>query len=181
MLTALILGGASCVWDDVEAALGLGEFELVIGCNDIGTAWAGELDAWVTLHPENMAGWIERREARGYPPTKRIVYYEERSGVPVPDLVTPYYFERSHRSPSSGLFSAKVAIELGVTRGVLCGVPLTMTPHFNNAGDWSGATGFQDGLHHAAPYLKDNIRSMSGRTREVLGMPTPSWLAGSRS
>lgn len=181
MTTALILGGASCIWSDVEAALCLGEFDLAIACNDIGTAWAGELDAWVTLHPENMAGWVERRAARGYPPAKRIVYHEVKTGCPEPDLITPYHWHRHHKSASSGLFCAKVAIELGVTRGVLCGVPLTMTPHFNDRGDWSAASSFHDGLMHAAPHLKDSIRSMSGRTKEVLGMPTPSWLAGSQS
>lgn len=178
MTTALILGGASCIWDDVEAALRLGEFDCVIACNDIGAAWAGDLDAWVTLHPENMGRWIEQRAARGYPPAQRIVYHEAKAGCPRPDLVTTYNWERAHRSPSSGVFSAKVAIEIGVTRGVLCGVPLTVTPHFNDKGDWLGANGFQDGLMHAAPYLKDKIRSMSGRTAEVLGTPDPEWLAG---
>lgn len=178
MTTALILGGASCVWQDVEAALRLGEFEAVIACNDVGTAWAGPLDAWVTLHPEHMASWLSQRAARGYPAAKKIVYHEAKQDAPPPDLVTPYNWHRHHKSASSGIFSAKVAIELGVTRGVLCGVPLTMTPHFNDNGEWAAASSFHDGLDHAAPFLKDNIRSMSGRTKEVLGEPTLDWLAG---
>lgn len=178
MTTALILGGASCVWQDVEAALCLGEFDLVIACNDIGAAWAGDVDAWVTLHPENMAAWQAQRAARGYPPAKMIVYHEAKQGAPEPDLVTPYNWHRHHKSASSGLFCAKVAIEHFKARGVLCGVPLTMTPHFNDKGDWSAASSFHDGLDHAAPHLIGHIRSMSGRTAEVLGTPDPEWLAG---
>lgn len=178
MSRALILGGAACVWKDVDAALGIGEFDLVIACNDIGAAWAGDLDAWVTLHPENMAAWQAQRAARGYAPARKIVYHEAKADAPAPDLVTPYNWHRHHKSPSSGVFSAKVAIELGATRGVLCGIPLTMTAHFNDAGEWSAASSFHDGLDHAAPFLKDHIRSMSGRTKKVLGEPTPDWLAG---
>lgn len=178
MTAALILGGADCVWRDVEAALQLGEYEFVVACNDIGTAWAGEIEAWVTLHPENMAAWINQRASRGYPRAKRIVYHDTMAGAPAPDLVSPYNWQRHHRSPSSGVFSAKVAIELGITRGVLCGVPLTMSPHFNNNGEWAAASSFHDGLMHALPFLKDKIRSMSGYTRQVLGEPTPEWLAG---
>jgi hypothetical protein len=180
VIPALILGGASCVWNDVDAALSLGEFFAVVACNDIGTAWAGELDAWVTLHPENMEGWIRQRASRGYPPAKRIVYHQWKGGSPKPDLVTAYNWHRSHKSASSGVFAAKVALEIGCERGVLCGVPLTMTAHFNDRGDWSAATSFHDGLMNAEPYLRNKVRSMSGRTKEILGVPTPEWLAGSQ-
>jgi hypothetical protein len=178
---ALVIGGASCVWHDIEAALTLGEFFAVIACNDIGTAWAGDLDAWVTLHPENMQGWTAQRAARGYRPAKKIVYHEAKGGTPPADLITPYNWHRSHKSASSGLFAAKAALELGFDRLVLCGVPLTMTPHFNNTGEWHAASGFHDGLRSAVPFLKDKVRSMSGMTRQELGVPTPEWLAGRRT
>lgn len=177
---ALVIGGADSVWDDVESALSIGEFFAVIACNDIGAAWPGELDAWVTLHPENMQGWIERRSARGYPPAKMIVYHEDKDGSPKPDLVTPYNWHRSHKSASSGVFAAKVAIELGHDRNVLCGVPLTPRPHFDTRGDWLAAMDFHDGLIAAEPYLRGKVRSMSGKTREILGAPTPEWLTGSQ-
>jgi hypothetical protein len=50
MTVALVLGGAACVWDDVEAALYLGEFDGVIGANHIGIVWPGVMDGWVSLH-----------------------------------------------------------------------------------------------------------------------------------
>lgn len=176
MKRALILGGAQSIWNDIEAALRIGEFDAAIVCNDIGAAWSGDIECWVTLHPENMAKLIQLREDRGYRPAKKLAYHEAMSGTPIPDIVTPYHWERSHKSASSGIFAAKVAIELGF-KGVLCGVPLTPTPHFNIARGWIYANDFLDGFAQAVPYIKDRIRSMSGHTMKVLGAPTPEWLA----
>lgn len=176
MKRALILGGAKSVWDDIEAALRIGEFDAVIACNDIGAAWSGDVECWVTLHPENMAALMKTRADRGYRPAKKLAYHEAMGGTPKADLITPYHWERSHRSASSGIFAAKVAIELGF-KGVLCGVPLTPTPHFNINRGWIYANDFIIGFDEALPYLKDHIRSMSGHTRKVLGEPTPEWLA----
>lgn len=177
MKRALVIGGGAEIWRDVEAALKIGEFDAVIACNDIGAAWPGEIEAWVTLHPENMGALMRLRADRRYPAAKKIAYHEDPKGVPKPHIVTPYHWERSHRSASSGIFAAKVGIELGF-KCVLCGVPLTMTPHFNNMGEWKHSSSFHQGFADALPYIKDSVRSMSGHTRKILGAPTESWLNG---
>jgi hypothetical protein len=51
-MRALVLGGAACVWRDVEAALELGEYDIVVACNDIargggvasGACWRAYVD-----------------------------------------------------------------------------------------------------------------------------------------
>jgi len=173
---ALVIGGGREIWGDVEAALKIGEFDAVIACNDIGAAWSGEIEAWVTLHPENMAGNMKLRAERGYPKARKIAYHQETAGAPKPDIISTYNWRRPHKSASSGIFAAKVGIELGF-KCVLCGVPLTMTPHFNLTGEWKHASSFHQGFNDALPHIKDHVRSMSGFTRKILGAPTPEWLA----
>src|SRR5688572_6460764 len=54
---ALLLGGADCVWDDVnalESMLGSTWPGIVIAVNDIGAMWPRRLDHWCSLHMENM-------------------------------------------------------------------------------------------------------------------------------
>ena len=68
--SALILGGASCVWDDVrelEKLIGHEWPGMVIAANDIGAHWPRRLDHWCSLHPINLADWREERARRGRP------------------------------------------------------------------------------------------------------------------
>lgn len=180
MLTALVLGGAACLWEDIAAAEEIGRFRHVVACNDAGAAWSGRLDIWATLHPDLMAGWAARREARGYPPAERYAYHRKAWPGEIPaEIVSDYHFLRTDQSPSSGIFAAKVAIEQGFERVVLCGIPLTAgAAHFFDAGVWDAAQTFRNGFRQMAPHLLGRVRSMSGHTRDVLGAPTAGWLAG---
>src|SRR5512138_3919587 len=74
---ALVLGGAACVYGDIDEALTLGEFAGVVACNDIAAHWPGDLDAMVTLHPEKLLGWIKDRERNGYSAPRRIFLKRE--------------------------------------------------------------------------------------------------------
>lgn len=181
MKTALVLGGAVCLWDDIAAAEEIGKYDAVCACNDAGAAWAGDLHIWATLHPELMAGWVAKREFRGRKRADLIAYHRKgQAGEPAPDIVTDYHYLRTDKSASSGLLTAKVAVEQGFDRIVLCGVPLTATGgHFYESGGfWRAASSFQEGFRQMAPHLLGKVRSMSGVTREVLGVPTAEWLAG---
>ena len=169
MSVALILGGASSVWTDTEAALSLGEFDGVIGANLIGIYWPGSFDAFVSLHPEKFGLWTERRRRRGLPAHKAMIGLND----------TDPRFPGQDGPGSSGLFALKVAlIDLGFDRAVLCGVPLTETPHFNDEVGWRHATKYHAAFHSILPQIADRTRSMSGLTRDVLGEPTPEWISG---
>jgi len=168
---ALILGGASCVWEDVEAALDLAEFDCIIAANDVGAHWSGPLDHWVSLHPEKLNGWLRARREKGYPDGFTTWSHKKQAGCNV-DRATDDW------KGSSGLFAVKVARELGYERIVLCGVPLNAEgAHFFDAKPWKAFQGFRNGwLNHRAE-IAPYVRSVSGWTREILGAPDESFLA----
>ena len=60
MIRALVLGGASCLWKDLQA---LGEMldgrwpYMVLAVNDSGWAYRFPIDHWVSLHCEKFEVW----------------------------------------------------------------------------------------------------------------------------
>lgn len=183
MTTALVLGGAQCVWEDVEAALELGEYDGVVACNDAAAHWPGELDAAVSLHMQTFPRWMTIRARKGYPKPKRVLgHLELRTARVGPGFITgftDYKLPGQDRCGTSGLFAVKVAlIDLAFDKAVLCGIPMDERPHFFDAKPWAGGGESWKGWVQALPIIKDRVRSMRGRTAELLGTPCPEWLAG---
>ncbi|MCK9496776.1 MAG: hypothetical protein M0R75_14975, partial [Dehalococcoidia bacterium] len=194
-MKAIILGGAECVWDDVDALQDLwGDHPwdgLTIAANDIACHWprrrsdwtiidpSFHVDAWCTLHPERLAGWIDLRAANGLPPARQTWAHERE-----PHHTIRGWEHVGHQlclrdvSPPSGLFACYVARALGVTEGYLCGVPMTMSPHFHGSAEHEAAAAWPYAdvywpawiSAHASGDLA-HVRSMSGRTRDLLGGP----------
>lgn len=167
------------MWDDINAALDIGEFDGVVAAKLAGVLWPGRLDAWVSLHPERFAGDIEKRRRLGHPPALRLFAHEtasEQAGV----SRTSYRWPGQKRSASSGMFAAKVALEdLGFDRAVLCGVPLDKEAgRLDKLVFWPGASSFRQGFNEALPRINHRLCSMSGWTMLRLGRPTASWLKG---
>jgi hypothetical protein len=166
---ALILGGAPCVWDDLAAAekLLVGSRRLVVATNSAGFLYRGRIDAYATLHPENLAAW--RKKRRG-----NADYRAFAAGVGADAEVVP------ERWPaSSGGYGLQVALyELGATAAILCGVPLeSAAGHLVQPGAWSPPTTYRRAFAMALPEIGGRVRSMGGWTQEVFGEPTPEWLA----
>lgn len=170
MRIALCLGGAACLSKDV-AAVPI-EYHGVIACNDAGVWWSGELDAWATLHPENMEEWVARRRSNGLPDAKKIISHSvgrRGSGV---NVLTDLKFPGMKYAGSSGLFMAKVAlVDLGFDGVLLCGVPLTKTPHFFDDVKWDCSEQYREEWSHIPDRYRVRMRSMSGWTRNFLGGP----------
>lgn len=175
-----MLGGGACVWSDVGAALDLGEFDGVVACNDVGAAWPGPLDAWVSLHTGKMVLWGERRARAGHEPAKAIYGQTQPRGraAPMASHTVEFKFPGQSHTGSSGLFALKVAlIDLGFDKAVLCGVPMEHSErHFFDIKPWRGALSHRQGWKEALPVIRDRARSMSGWTREILGAPDEEWL-----
>lgn len=170
----LILGSANCLRDDITRALQLGEYEGVVAAKHGGVEWTGELDAWVSLHPDKFRDLIKARAAKNSPPAER--HFGHR---PFEDVCegTEYKFEGQSRSGSSGLFACKVAIDLGFNRLVLCGIPLDKEQgRIDGKDHWNGASAFKQGFLEAIPIMAGRARSMSGWTQAMLGTPTSEWL-----
>lgn len=177
MRVALVLGGASCVWDDAAAAMPFCEPDAVYAANDIGARWAGLLAVWATLHPEKMAGWRAERAGRGFP--EAIEHVGHEMGNPGIDRAANYLWPGMNASGSSGLFAVKVALEAGFDRIILAGVPMQAAgAHFFNPAEWAEVGSFTEAWRIALPRIQGRVKSMSGWTAELLGRPDAKWLAG---
>jgi hypothetical protein len=179
MTVALVLGGAACLQDDLDAALALGEFDGVVAANDAGAWWPGLLDGWCSLHPQKLAKWCAARAERGYPPASRLFGHQNETRKTPGTEYTDHRFPGQLHPGSSGLFALKVALyDLGFSRAVCCGMPMDMQPHFYGGQGWNGAKSHLKGWLEALPTIKSRARSMGGWTADLLGWPTAEWVAG---
>lgn len=164
-MIALVLGGASSVWDDLAAAKQLigSRNNITVAANLAGIHMKGPLDAWATLHPDHLPSWRAQRTAA------------RRNG----DARTFTPLQVAERWPgSSGLYAAQVALfEMGAGGAILCGVPMeTKAGHFINPGAWASTTDYRRAFELALPVIGGRVRSMDGWTRELFGPPTTAWL-----
>jgi hypothetical protein len=183
MPAALILGSAASLWSDLQV---LGPWPgLVIAVNRAGTFHPDRLDHWVSLHPEQLGGFMAEREAMlaGHdalraawgPFTTWCQRPHDGTRVDRVEAAIP-------GTGSSGLFAVRIALaRLGCERVVLAGVPIDNSPHFYDGGLRSGP-GFvpyrPEWRAAAEEEFGGRVRSLSGWTAELLGRPDPAWLAG---
>jgi hypothetical protein len=173
---ALILGGAENVWKDVltwEEVYGRLWDGLVIAANDVGSHWPRSLDHWVTLHPDKMDTWKRLRSVYGFSDG----YFTWGRRARLLDVQV-----RPWAGGASGLLAIQVAHLLGCKRAILCGVPMTPTPHFaestvhTRTQKWMAVAGHWRAWQRQKAKIVGWVRSMSGRTQEVFGTPTMAWL-----
>lgn len=174
MKVALCVGGAVCVWDDLaelERLVGGAWSGVTLAVNEVGAAYPGRLDHWVSLHPEKFRLWEPQRRGN----TDYIKWggtWERQSPPPgTVDRVIPVW-----GVGTSVMHAIAVAFTLQIPKIVIAGTPLDASPHFHSDKPWK-----QGRFHHKAwtdhyPKMKDRVRSMSGWTRELLGPPTKEWL-----
>ena len=80
------------------------------------------------------------------------------------------------------MVAVQVVQVVGCKRAILCGIPMTPTPHFEESllhqkGKlWTGVAGHWRVWGKHAHRMRGWARSMSGRTEELLGTPTFEWL-----
>lgn len=189
MMYALILGGGSCVWQDLagwERLYGVHDGP-VVAANDVGVHWVRRLDHWVSLHPEKFYGsdprhpegwgWVRQRKERGH--SMDFTTWAKRG----PDMVNRLVRDDPWTGGSSGLLAIQVGL-MHADRAVLCGIPMTPTQHFRESLDhqqhakWRSANAHWRGWKRRIDSMMGVVRSMSGRTREVLGAPDEDWLNG---
>jgi hypothetical protein len=182
MTKALCLGGASCVWDDLlefESQYGHQWDGLVIAANDVGAHWPRKLDHWVSLHADKIPKWLALRAKHGFPVDGITTWGKLNKFNAAPDTVKRGVHPWA--GGSSGMLAVQVARELGCTRIVLCGIPMSRTPHFRETKErfhtvWLSASGHWRAWHKEVQRMTDYVRSMSGNTRTLLGAPTREWL-----
>lgn len=182
---ALILGGASSIWDDVlawESIYGQQWDGVVIAANDIGAHWPRPLHHWVSLHPHKLAAWQALRRRQQHLGEEQYTTWGKEQHLrdgPITDRVLVPW-----PGGSSGMFAIQVAQVLQCTRAILCGVPMTPTPHFAQTAEvfapqWHQAGKYWKAWPRQMRHMAGWVRSMSGRTREAFGAPTLEWLRAS--
>jgi hypothetical protein len=176
VVSVLVVGGASSVEDDLQALtilMGARWPGLIVAVNAIG-AHLPRLDHWASRHGELIAGWEIERATR-FPPSRYTTWSTPDRAVYVDRTL-----DVGDRNGSSGLFGVLVAMELGADRVVLCGVPMTRSPHFTGGPDWEPAPAHLKEWQRPEirAKLTGRVRSMSGATRTLLGAPSVAWLTG---
>lgn len=178
----LVLAGAACLWDDVRELRQLGVDPAactIIAVNDALFRWPGRVDHFATLHPEEMAWRAARRARCSYPGDyetwTRPYPFGYHARARLCDHVLGGWSEGS-----SGLFAVGVALEgLGLRRVLLAGCPMDASAHLGRGGGpWTGVETYWPAWLERAARLAPAVRSLSGRTRELLGEPDQKWLAG---
>lgn len=167
-MNAIVLGGAANVWQDLKA---LGEWDAVVfAVNDAAARYDGHLDHFVTLHPEKLERWRAVRQELGGNMDFQAWAHKRRHNCGQVTLSGEEW------GGSSGLFAVKIALELGATRIVLCGVPMDAQEHFDRPGAWKDCMAYRRHWQRTLPQFSPFTRSMSGWTRELLSPPDDTWL-----
>lgn len=186
MSTALVVGNAECVWQDLERYEGPADAIIAVNC--IGMELP-RVDAWVTLHPLNFPRYVLARHHAGLPEAGVLVTNQrDRRQPPWPaiDHVTEAPLPGHPQGGSSGLFGAKFAlIDWGFDRVVFCGCPLTQTRHavpHPTLGRYVFETApqYQRAWSKIPAEFTARMRSMSGWTRQFLGPPWPTGIEEAR-
>lgn len=166
-LKAIILGGGETLWPDLAQVPDVDK-RTVIAINDAGVSYKRRIDYWVSLHPEKLSKWVQQRT--GNQDYQTVCHKENR--------IRPDHIIREYWRGSSGLYAVQFAAEtLKADDVVLCGVPMTPTPHFFGGRPWEHVHKYRDGWIEALPVIQGRVTSLSGWTRELLG--APDWAAPS--
>ena len=177
MTKTLVIGSANNVLQDM-AQVNLTDFDYIIAVNKAILMYPSATH-WVTLHPERLPEWeTELREP--LPEECVVVSFDRKTNLlgceiryEVDDTLD-YLFPNTCNSGSSGLFAVKYALErLNSDSVVLAGVPMDpILCHYSDSEFWSEGETFWDSWVQVKDLLIDrNVRSLSGRTSKLLGLP----------
>jgi hypothetical protein len=192
MKIAAVLGSAKGWLDEYEQALAmLGRpFDAIYCVKITGIHWPGGPFIWAGLHPEFMDDYEKQRAALGYhkdyeivaPPENEVGMHGKKGRIA---RRVSYRYLTMTGSAGSGGYAAKVALDDGNDKVVLCGVPMTMDAGHFTRGQWKQQNGhmtavdsFKPGFENSLKHFRGRVVSMSGWTRDKLGAPTPEWLHG---
>jgi hypothetical protein len=175
MTVAIVLGGAACLHEDMQAAFELFAPDVVIAVKDIGITYP-HIDHWVTYHPERLPKELAIRRSKGLADPLFVWTYDK---IAIRPKIGIEFRTVKHRGGSSGFMGMAVAC-IVADRAVLCGIPMDpKQKHFSRPKKqgWPEATYYRRVWSEHHDEYKDRVRSMSGWTKEIFGAPTQEWLA----
>jgi hypothetical protein len=168
----LVIGSAACVWEDLRHYDAVHGAQDRMGINDIIIYYPGRLTHGATLHPEKWPMWrhsrLREEEKQGWP------YMTAHSNALYSGVLWPL----TRDGGTSGLFGVFVGLLLGYDKIILAGIPCDDSPRFFDPpwqthdlfglkiafDEWQRA-------HDEVSIFKNRVRSLSGKTQELLGGP----------
>ena len=176
--TALAVGSANQVWDEVDAALKLFTPDEIFCVNEAFVDFPGEPRHLVSFHPEIFIYWMNKRKKLKRSPPEILWTYSRRK-IP-PNVPDGYELRRAPNwCGSSGLLAVASALEFQCDRIVLAGIHLTPeSSHYHEpkGAPWRDAINYRKGWLDHLDLYQGATRSMGGWTKKLLGAPTKDWL-----
>lgn len=170
---ALIVGTASCVWDDLNTFWMQGEPHTVFVLNDMGIHYPKEYQHWVSSH----------REYFGAAPLRKWRWKHDfiTHGVQAGKGVTVVWDFKPAPGGDTALVAAMVAWDLGYKRITIAGCPQDDSPHYYTLpGRWRGQSTPEDNgdkynerfIPHWREFIEKrpgvDLWAMSGNVRKML-------------
>jgi len=141
--------------------------------------YPGEVKHWANVDCEECKHWAEN--LRGAPIRHTMgdyPWFDIDWGIENCELHPDDIFWHG----SSGLFAAYIGLAMGYEKIVLAGCPLDKNGHWywegleeNTGPNWKDED-YTSWLEFAHEEKAQKVKSMSGFTAKVLGVPTPDWL-----
>lgn len=168
----IIAGGGRCVWDDLSQIDQSKEWD-VMCINDILMHFPSQVTHAYSNDDRWLKRWLSARRPRYTQNHKKPVLHTCQKGEGMVVWPIPGH-------GSSGLNAIYVGLALGYEEIVLCGIPLDDSGHYFDP-PWIKTNfvreiGIRNGeikywANAKEHIFQDKVRSISGRTRELLGGP----------
>lgn len=176
----VVCGAARCLWDDLAALPLVADpsWAHVMAVKQSGMYLPFRFQHWAGAHGERFQYMVPMRregyyfkgmnsQQRGVHPQKLGAVIHSEKAWPLVDYVWV-----SRMTGTSALFATRIALALGYGEVILCGVPLDTSGRFYDA-PWDKGIDLNvvDMKEWEAflPAFDGRVKSMSGRTRELLG------------
>lgn len=180
----LILGSGASVFEDVnnaKAIVGEAAFE-VMAANLSFLAYNGAIRHLVSLHQDRIGLFHSLAKIL---PEDRHAHIHTHTHMKTEDAENAWPI--TIQDGTTSLFCVKIAILLGYKKIILCGVPLEGShrfydnPHQEYINNFGCPAIAMPWLQAKIEIFNDRVRSMSGKSKELLGSPTKEWTNGLES
>lgn len=173
----VIIGGASCVWDDLAQVIGKPDYMAI---NLSGYFAHKTIRHWATCHPQMLPYYLGLYHEFYFPTDTENDQFNFFAHIMEPHIQThaPMNAENNWQfvinRGSSGIFATQVALALGYEQVWLAGIPLDSSRSLFDP-PWAAVIDYgeqyQEEWLKAADLFKGRVKSFSGFTRELLGAP----------
>lgn len=190
----LVMGGGRCVWEDISRFYKLLGYTFTnssddeppfttIAVNDISCYYKPRLNHIVSLHESQVGPSVLIRHENACHKSVPLTHTQKHK-VDVPFPALHAWELRGYVGGTSAGFAVAIAIALGHEKVVLAGVPLDGNGHFFDP-EFTKLTQFDTGTQRIQwgmfrEHFDGIVKSMSGKTKSILGEPTEEWLLGEK-